>query len=63
MLILIITASRSQVWVRQYGIGKNANYRCVIETYDHGFIFDALFYEGNHTYLWLFKTDINGNIN
>ena len=51
-----------QDWVKIYGDGKNANIWYVIETYDHGFIFDASFNKSNHTYTWLFKTDVNGNI-
>jgi hypothetical protein len=53
--------SRGQDWVRTYGSGKNAEIRYGIETYDKGYLFDALFHTGNQTYLWLFRSDINGN--
>ncbi|MFZ4705533.1 MAG: T9SS type A sorting domain-containing protein [Bacteroidales bacterium] len=49
-----------QVWVRTYGNGLNANVYDVTESYDRGFIFAAQINYG--AYLWIFKTDINGEI-
>jgi len=47
-----------QDWIRYYGttyaLGCTA-----IETYDHGYIFQAKISGGD---IWIFKTDINGNI-
>jgi hypothetical protein len=61
-ILLLSLNSYAQDWIRIYGQGKNAEIRYVIETYDKGYLFDALFHTGNHTYLWLFKSDINGTI-
>jgi len=52
--------SYSQDWIRIYGQGLDANAYYIIESYDHGYIIEAQIQNGK--YLWIFKTDINGEI-
>ena len=62
ILIFVSMYSVAQDWIRIYGDGKNANIWYVIETYDHGFLFDASYNKSGKTYTWLFKTNVNGDI-
>jgi len=55
----ITTNSLSQNWVRTFSNGALVAVHWVIETYDHGYI--TLCNQNPPGYLWLIKTDINGN--
>ncbi len=49
-----------QDWIKQYGNGLNANAYYIIESYDLGYLIAAQIQYGK--YLWIIKTDINGEI-
>jgi hypothetical protein len=52
--------ANSQSWIRYYGYEKNAECSCILNDYDEGYVIggNIIFYK----YIWLLKTDINGNI-
>ena len=49
-----------QSWIKYYGQGLNAVCRSVTNDYDHGFVIGGMV--NNYKYLWLLKTDVNGNV-
>ncbi len=57
--LLICSSSKSQDWVRMFTDGKFVDVTWVIETYDKGYL--VLDNENPSGYIWLIKTDINGN--
>lgn len=60
-LIIVITKSVfCQTWIRYYGQGLNAVCRSVTNDYDHGYVIGGMV--NNYKYIWVLKTDINGNI-
>ena len=58
--VLFSLHSFSQEWIKQYGNGLNANAYYIIESYDLGYLIAAQIQYGK--YLWIIKTDINGEI-
>jgi hypothetical protein len=58
--ILFSIQSFCQEWIRIYGQGKDAIGMYIIEDYDKGY--NILGMIKDYKYLWLLKTDINGNI-
>ncbi len=60
-LISVITKNVfCQTWIRYYGQGLNAVCRSVTNDYDHGYVIGGMV--NNYKYIWVLKTDINGNI-
>ncbi len=61
--IIVVCDINSQTWPHVYGDNINANPRKVIETYDNGMLIAANIDISNyHRYIWLIKTDINGEV-
>jgi hypothetical protein len=60
LLFLQFIVLSQEPWIRIYGDGVVPSSRCVIETYDHGYIF--LSSKNEYKYGWVLKTDINGEI-
>ncbi|MEE4255539.1 MAG: T9SS type A sorting domain-containing protein [Bacteroidales bacterium] len=53
----------SQTWPKIYGDHLNSKARKVIETHDKGYVIGSTIDVGEyHRYIWLIKTDIDGNI-
>ena len=49
-----------QEWIKYYGQGQNGQCINIINDYDKGFVIGGMV--NNYKYLWIVKTDINGNI-
>ncbi|MCF8233617.1 MAG: T9SS type A sorting domain-containing protein [Bacteroidales bacterium] len=63
ILLMISLNCYTQYWPRIYGDNINAKARKVIETYDNGMLIIANIDVNNyHRYIWLIKTDINGEV-
>jgi hypothetical protein len=54
--------SEGQSWMRTYGGNVNIYANSCFEGYDKGFLFSGQkFTIEGHSYVWIMKTDINGN--
>jgi hypothetical protein len=68
VLISLISISHEnllgQDWPKIYGDNYESLVNDINETYDNGFIISAFIYEpyGFNKYIWMIKTDINGEI-
>jgi hypothetical protein len=68
LLILcgLFSSSQNEEWIKEYWTFKNCMVRGLIETYDHGYMINISLRSdpmGIHPYwVWLIKTDINGEI-
>jgi hypothetical protein len=58
-LIVLQNNTIAQEWIHYYGQGQKAVCRSIINDYDKGFVIGGMI--NNYTYLWIIKTDINGN--
>lgn len=59
IFLSISSPSKSQDWIRTFTAGTWVDVVWVIETYDKGYL--ILDNENPPGFLWLIKTDINGN--
>ncbi len=62
-IIILSFSCFSQTWPKIYGDNIDAGPRKVIETYDKGYlIISNIYISDYYRYIWLIKTDINGEI-
>ena len=63
-ILFLCNFTHAQYWPRIYGDDFHSLISDVNETYDRGFYFSGFIYlpYGFCRYIWIFKTDINGNI-
>jgi hypothetical protein len=60
ILLMAIQYASAQEWIRYYGQGENAVCRYISSTHDNGVVIGGTI--NLYKYLWIIKTDVNGNI-
>lgn len=60
LLFFAFKPASAQEWIKYYGEGQDAICRSISTGYDNGVIIGGMI--DNYKYLWINKTDVNGNI-
>ncbi|HLO90992.1 MAG TPA: T9SS type A sorting domain-containing protein [Lentimicrobium sp.] len=60
LLFFAFKPASAQEWIKYYGEGQNAVCHHITNTYDNGNVIGGMI--DNYVFLWIVKTDVNGNI-
>ena len=61
LIFFVMINVNSQTWIRIYGGTPSIEGHRIFVHYDKGYILSGQQFEGNNSFGWLMKTDINGN--